>query len=505
VLEHDLCIVGAHLVPVRLCLAALRAVPLHELRAVRSHPEALRQCRKLLRRLPAARREPASSTSAAARALRDARGSSRGEDVAVLCAPDTAQACGLSILVEQAADHADNQTLFVVVGLADTPSAPSREQAGADHTALVMTTAHRHGALSRCLSRLAEAEIQLTHLESRPLAGRPWEVQFAMEAEGSPHTEPLRRALDDLRSLCTHLKVLGTWHESRPSRAEPEVVAQAVARPREPACAPEPERKRPERLVDAHPDRPRTVVHVGEAAIGAEDFVLIGGPCSVESEEQVLEIAAAVKRAGGVMLRGGAFKPRTSPYSFQGLGEEGLRLLQKAGRAHGLPVVTEVMRPEQIEVCAEYADVLQVGARNMQNFSLLAEVGACRRPVLLKRGMSATIDELLGAAEYILARGNTQVVLCERGIRTFETSTRATLDLSAVPVLLERTHLPVIVDPSHAAGTRRYVPSLSRAAKAVGAHGIIVEVHPEPAKALCDGPQALTIDMWDALARELKA
>lgn len=423
--------------------------------------------------------------------------------MAVLCAPDTARGCGLSILVEQAADHPDNQTLFVVVGRADT--APSGQQEGADHTALVMTTAHRHGALSRCLNRLAEAKIQLTHLESRPLAGRPWEVQFAMEAEGSPHAEPLRSALDDLRSLCTHLKLLGTWQLPRPSQAEVEVAVQTEVRRRELACEPQPDPKRPERLVEAHPDRPRTVVYVGEAAIGAEKFVLIGGPCSVESEQQVMESAAAVKRAGGVMLRGGAFKPRTSPYSFQGLGEEGLRLLQKAGRAHGLPVVTEVMRPEQIEVCAEYADVLQVGARNMQNFSLLAEVGACRRPVLLKRGMSATIDELLGAAEYILARGNTQVVLCERGIRTFETATRATLDLSAVPVLLERTHLPVIVDPSHAAGARRYVPALSRAARAVGAHGIIVEIHPEPARALCDGPQALTIDMWEQLARELSS
>ena len=247
----------------------------------------------------------------------------------------------------------------------------------------------------------------------------------------------------------------------------------------------------------------RTVVRVGHVAVGGGRFTLIGGPCSVESKEQVDEIAAAIGAAGAQILRGGAFKPRTSPYSFQGLGELGLSLLHDAARANGLAVVTEVMQPDQVEVCARYADLLQVGARNMQNFSLLNALGDQRKPVLLKRGMSASVDELLWAAEYVLARGNDQVILCERGIRTFETATRSTLDLSAIPVLHERTHLPVIVDPSHAAGDRRYVPALARAAKAVGADGIMVEVHPRPAEALSDGPQALTLPMWRILAREL--
>lgn len=247
----------------------------------------------------------------------------------------------------------------------------------------------------------------------------------------------------------------------------------------------------------------RTVVRVGHTMVGGGRFTLIGGPCSVESKEQVDEIAAAIGAGGGQILRGGAFKPRTSPYSFQGLGELGLSLLHDAARANGLGVVTEVMQPDQVEVCARYADLLQVGARNMQNFSLLNALGDQRKPVLLKRGMSASVDELLWAAEYVLARGNDQVILCERGIRTFETATRSTLDLSAIPVLHERTHLPVIVDPSHAAGDRRYVPALARAAKAVGADGIMVEVHPRPAQALSDGPQALTLPMWRNLAREL--
>jgi 3-deoxy-7-phosphoheptulonate synthase len=247
----------------------------------------------------------------------------------------------------------------------------------------------------------------------------------------------------------------------------------------------------------------RTVVRVGTAQIGGGTFTLIGGPCSVESRDQVQEVAQVVSASGGQILRGGAFKPRTSPYSFQGLGELGLQLLHDAGRAHGLAVVTEVMEPEQVEVCARYADLLQVGARNMQNFSLLNALGRQRKPVLLKRGMSASIDELLWAAEYVLAQGNSEVILCERGIRTFETATRSTLDLSAIPVLRELTHLPVIVDPSHAAGDRRYVPALSRAAKAVGADGIMVEIHPRPEQALSDGPQALTIPMWQRLARQL--
>jgi 3-deoxy-7-phosphoheptulonate synthase len=268
------------------------------------------------------------------------------------------------------------------------------------------------------------------------------------------------------------------------------------------AMAPPPAPERPHHALDA--SRTRTIVDVAGVRVGGDEFVLVAGPCSVESHAQVDLVARAVAAGGGRILRGGAFKPRTSPYAFQGLGERGLALLHEAARAHGLAVVTEVMDAEQLDLCARYADLLQVGARNMQNFALLAALGRQERPVLLKRGLSASIDELLWAAEYLLARGNDQVILCERGIRTFETSTRSTLDLSAVPVLRERTHLPVIVDPSHAAGDRRYVPALARAAKAVGADGIMVEIHPEPERALSDGPQALTLPMWQALATQLR-
>jgi len=238
----------------------------------------------------------------------------------------------------------------------------------------------------------------------------------------------------------------------------------------------------------------RTVLDVEGRKIGGEHFALIAGPCTIETREQTLTTAEVVKDAGAALFRGGAYKPRTSPYAFQGLGQEGLRLLAEAKEQSGLPIVTELMDMRDLEPVLEVADVVQIGARNMQNYPLLAEVGRSGRPALLKRGLSSTLDELLMAAEYILKEGNPNVMLCERGIRTFETAYRFTLDLMAVPVLKELSHLPVIVDPSHAAGRRDLVLPLSLAAAAAGADGIIVEVHPNPDEAICDGPQALIAD-----------
>jgi len=247
----------------------------------------------------------------------------------------------------------------------------------------------------------------------------------------------------------------------------------------------------------------RTVIKVGRAEIGGDQFVTMAGPCSVESERQIMETAEAVAAAGAKILRGGAFKPRTSPYDFQGMEEEGLKLLAKARNATGLAIITEVMSDSDVEMVAEYTDIMQIGARNMQNFALLKSLGRCGRPVMLKRGLSATIKELLMSAEYVVAHGNPQVMLCERGIRTFETATRNTCDIAAVPVLNELTHLPVILDPSHATGKRSLVPALARAAVAVGADGMIVEVHPCPEKAVSDGAQSLTIEGFRSMMRNL--
>ena len=247
-----------------------------------------------------------------------------------------------------------------------------------------------------------------------------------------------------------------------------------------------------------------TIVNIGGTKIGGTDIVVIAGPCAVESWEQIFETAMAVKSSGAKILRGGAFKPRSSPYSFQGLGEEGLKLLATIQKQTGLPLVTEVMDTRQVELVASYADMLQIGSRNMQNFPLLKEAGMCKKPILLKRGMMSTIEEFLLAAEYILNQGNNQVILCERGIRTFETATRNTLDLSAVPMLKRLTHLPVIVDPSHGTGLRWMVPSMSKAALAVGADGLIIEVHYKPEQALCDGNQSLSLDEFDRLMPDLQ-
>ncbi|HEY8467185.1 MAG TPA: 3-deoxy-7-phosphoheptulonate synthase [Solirubrobacterales bacterium] len=247
----------------------------------------------------------------------------------------------------------------------------------------------------------------------------------------------------------------------------------------------------------------RTVVEVGDAKVGGDYFALIAGPCTVESRDQTLTVARTVAGAGADMLRGGAYKPRTSPYSFQGLGVEGLRLLQEAKEETGLPIVTEVMDARDIENVVEVADVIQVGARNMQNYTLLSELGRTGLPILLKRGLSATLEELLMASEYILKEGNEKVMLCERGIRTFETAYRFTLDLLAVPTLRELTHLPIVVDPSHAAGRRDLVKPMSLAAAAAGADGIIVEVHNDPEKAICDGPQALPTDTFNEYAEHV--
>ena len=261
---------------------------------------------------------------------------------------------------------------------------------------------------------------------------------------------------------------------------------------------------KPYKLASREVAEGNTVIRVGDVEIGSGRFVVMAGPCSIESEEQLMECAYIVKKGGANILRAGAFKPRTSPYSFQGMEEEGLKLLKKAGESSGMPVVTEVLNTIDVDLVEQYSDILQIGARNVQNFALLKKVGQARKPVVLKRGMMTTIEELLMSAEYILSSGNPNVILCERGIRTFETLTRNTLDISAVPVLKELTHLPVIVDPSHAAGNWKYVLPLSRAAVAVGADGLMVEVHPEPEKAFSDGAQSLKPEKFYRLVDEIR-
>ncbi|MFZ5640004.1 MAG: 3-deoxy-7-phosphoheptulonate synthase [Bacillota bacterium] len=261
----------------------------------------------------------------------------------------------------------------------------------------------------------------------------------------------------------------------------------------------------PFKMVSREAKNEDTIIMIRGVAIGGPEITVMAGPCAIESKEQLVETARIVKSAGGQVIRGGAYKPRTSPYAFQGMEEEGLKILAEAAADTGLLTITEVIDGESLERACQYVDIIQIGARNMQNFMLLRKVGQSGKPVLLKRGLSATIEEWLMAAEYIMAEGNYNIILCERGIRTFETYTRNTLDLSAVPLIKRLSHLPVIVDPSHATGDWRLVPPLAKGAVAVGADGLLIEVHPEPAKALCDGPQSLTPERFAELMRELRS
>jgi len=261
---------------------------------------------------------------------------------------------------------------------------------------------------------------------------------------------------------------------------------------------------RPYKLASRELKQVSTIVEVGDVKIGGDEIVVMAGPCAIESEETFIETAVKVKEAGAKILRGGAFKPRTSPYSFQGLEEDGLKIMASAREATGLKLVTEVVDTRDVELVASYTDIIQIGARNMQNFRLLQEVGMAKKPVLLKRGLAATIEEWLMAAEYIMSSGNPNVILCERGIRTFETATRNTMDMAAIPVVKENSHLPIVVDPSHAAGTWKYVGALAKGAIATGADGLIIEVHLDPPSALSDGPQSLRPQKFDQLMKELQ-
>ncbi len=480
---------------------------------IEAHPIVLEECGKFLATLPGARPVPAIDTGVAARDVAEAQDPQR----AAIAPAEAASRYGLVELAAHIADHPDNVTRFLLVEAVPleqrTPPGSAKRR-----TSVLFATAHEHGLLARCLTVLADAGVNLTKLESRPKPGRAWEYLFYADFDGDAADRAIAGALEAMRASCTELRLLGSYDADAPD--EKRAATPAARRGSSPSAEAPPTPLRPTAKGASSPppmpaaaknwpkaartSRPAgTQIRIGSVLLGGGDFVIIAGPCSVESREQVVATAEAVRSRGAVMLRGGAFKPRTNPYAFQGLGWAGVDLLAEAGRATGLPTVSEVMSVDQVERMARSVDVLQIGARNMQNFDLLKAVGRTSRAVLLKRGLSATLDELLAAAEYVLSEGNPHVVLCERGIRTFETATRNTLDLSAVPVLRERTHLPIVVDPSHGVGVRRWIRPLARAAKAVGADGIIVEVHPNPAEAKSDAEQALTFTDFEEIVGEL--
>jgi chorismate mutase/prephenate dehydratase len=502
--EKDFAIVGEEMWRIDECLAASAEVPLASIQRVFADAPAFEQCGELLASMPDARRAIAPDAQEALRTVAEAQDPTQ----AAIGPPEAATALGLAIL-RRGAGSSENWTRFVALARKPEhfdPRIPCK-------TSLIIGTRHERGALLRCLAVLADNGLSLTKLESRPRPGRPWEYMFFLDFEGNIQDERTARALDELKTAALYVKVLGSY----PAKATaPEAQTAALREERstqsasEVAPSPAPIQAAPAALRSKHykladrAARPEdTVVRVGDLLIGKSSFVVMAGPCSVESATQIEATARHVREQGAHILRGGVFKPRTSPYAFQGLGTSGLDLLAAAGRSAGMPIVTEVMSPEQVRLVAQQADILQIGARNMQNFPLLREVGRVDRPVLLKRGLSSTIEEWLAAAEYILAQGNGQVILCERGIRTFESATRNTLDLSAVVVLKERTHLPVVVDPSHGTGRRAYVAPMAWAARACGAHGLLIEVHPDPDQAMSDGDQSLTFDEFSALMKGL--
>ncbi len=505
--EQDLHIVGEESYKVELCLAGVANVPVSALRRILSHPLALDQCSAFVGALPQARPEPCPDTCEAMRLVAEAK----DPTMAAIGTPEAAAAHGLTILNRAVGN--EEVILMRYVALARTPS-PVDTRVPCK-TSMILSTRHEKGALLRCLQILAEYGLSLTKLESRPRPNRPWEYMFFVDFEGNVVDQKVAAALEALRTETLYLKILGCYPaKATPAEAQatslPETVASSPVGAGAPACSTSCAPAKPSRPASkhyrlaaraSHPED--TIIRVGDLLIGGDGFVVIAGPCSVESEDMIVRTARFVRAQGAHVLRGGVFKPRTGPYAFQGLGADGLDMLVAAGKAAGMPIITEVMTIDQVKLVAEKADILQIGARNMQNFPLLSAVGRVDRPVLLKRGLSSTIEEWLAAAEYILAQGNGQVILCERGIRTFESATRNTLDLSAVVVLRERTHLPIVVDPSHATGKRPYVAPMSWAARACGAHGVAIEVHPDPDKALSDGDQSLTYPEFQSLMEGL--
>ncbi len=495
----QLSIVGEEVLRVEHCLLTVEDVPLANIRQIYSHPQALAECMKFVAKLPNCQAMPYADSAMAVKKVKE----EKNPGIAAIGSEEAGKIYGLKVLRRNIEDQQNNYTRFLI--LAKKPSTvdvriPCR-------TSLIMATSHEEGSLLKALSLLHKYQINLSKLESRPIPGMPFQYLFYIDFEGNIAEERVAKALEKLRSATTSLKVLGSYPTQHRAKTTPKVEILASGPAEVETASPAPAAKKKEkvsyRLVSREHKADDTVINVRGAKIGGPGFVVIAGPCAVESREQIHKCARYVKECGGQLLRGGCFKPRTSPYSFQGLGFEGLEMLAEAGREYDLPIVTEVLSPSDVEPVARYADVLQIGARNMQNFSLLSEAGRSNRPVLLKRGMMSTMEEFLNAAEYILDRGNHQVILCERGIRTFETATRNTLDLGSIPILKSLTHLPILVDPSHAAGKRELVIPLALAAHAVGPHGLIVEIHPEPEKALSDGPQALYFSDFAELMRRI--
>jgi chorismate mutase/prephenate dehydratase len=504
-LHSQISIIGEEKFKLNHCLIASGSVNLNQIKRVYCRPQVANDCSEFLASLPNVKIELLSDSALSVKKIKD-----EGDPAQVaIASEDTAKMFGMTIVQKDIANQEESYNRYIIT---------ARKPEAVDlripcKTSLVMATEQKAGSLVEALLVFRDRNINLTKLESRPIPGNPWEEMFYVDFEGNVQEDTAKEALQDLTRKVRFIKTLGCYpsYDLTKTQVQIDIKPEAKiasgkkettdAKQAAPQASKGP--KKAYRLASRDHKPDDTIIDVKGVKIGGDNFVVIAGPCSVESYDQIMVCAKEAKENGTHILRGGCFKPRTSPYSFQGLGLKGLDFLVDAGKTYSMPIITEVMSEDDIGPVAAKSDILQVGARNMQNFSLLKALGRTHRPIMLKRGLSSTIEDLLMAVEYILSEGNQQVFLCERGIRTFETATRNTLDISAVPVLKKLTHLPVFIDPSHAAGERDLVVPLALAAKAVGAHGIMVEFHPEPEKALSDGPQALRFPQFESMMQDL--
>ncbi|MBY6188088.1 bifunctional 3-deoxy-7-phosphoheptulonate synthase/chorismate mutase [Marinobacter hydrocarbonoclasticus] len=500
-LQHtNLHIVGETTETIAHCLLVQPGSDLSRIQTIYAHPQVHTQCSRFLSGLSGIHQSYcASSAEAMEKAAADPTGAS-----AAIGSARGGELYGLTVLDTELANQQRNESRFIVVArkpVTVPPQVPAK-------TTLIMATGQKPGALVEALLVLRDQGINMTKLESRPIHGNPWEEMFYLDVEGNVETAAMQNALRELTRITRFIKVLGCYPcetilpteldstaLANDPRLEPESAIPPVAAPAV-HVGKAPLHSREHKFDD-------TLIQVGGVTLGGDRFITLAGPSAVESPSQILTIAHAVKEHGGAILSGGCFHPQGATSGFAGLGMEGLTALRQAGERHGLPIVTEVSNVEDVAAVAAKADMLQIGEGNMQNLALLNEVGKTQRPVLLKRGLMATLEEWLNAAETILAQGNQQVVLCERGIRTFETATRNTLDLSAVPLLKSLTHLPVVIDPSDAVGRRDLVLPMAKAAKAIGAHGLMVQVHPSPEEARVDPDQQLYVEQFAQLMKSL--
>lgn len=504
--EADLSIVGEEIFPVEHCLLALEDVEISNIRRVFSHPQALAQCVKFLSTLENCQREYFADTAMAVRKIKEDNDLSQ----AAIASEEAGRQYGLKVLKRHLADQRDNYTRFLVA---------AKEPRAVDSripckTSLVLATVHEEGALLRALSLLHEHKLNLTKLESRPRPGVPFQYLFYLDFEGNIADDNVPAALQLLREVSAFLKILGSYPVELRSRTKPRLESvvpadaptaknaaptKTAAQPKVATIAPAPDDVS---LVTRQEKSTDTVINVRGVEIGGNEMVVFAGPRVVESSEQILACARHAKEGGAKILHGGCFKSPTAPDAFGALGARGLELLVEAGRQYDMPVMCEAHSPADIGPLADQADMVQIGSRNMQNYELLREAGRINRPILLKRGMMATLEDLLRSADYLLRQGNHQVLLCERGVRTFETQTANSLDLAAVPSLRSLTHLPLAVDPSPAAAHSDLVAPLALAARAVGPDGVLLEIHPDPEHGSPPQRRALTFaDFSDLMAK----